>query len=100
MTNHHAIAFTLTASLALVSCREEPQRLLLDVHHLKPGTVKLEDVAEAHRTDLAVEDEHDVHYQRYWLDETSGTVMVTVRALDTTCVVVTSLWGEFVVHCL
>ena len=82
MTKHHAIASTLAASLALVSCREEPQRLLLDVHHLKPGTVKLEDVAAAHRKDLAVEDEHDVHYQRYWLDESSGTIFCLAEAPD------------------
>ena len=80
MTKHHAIASTLAASLALVSCREEPQRLLLDVHHLEPGKVKLEDVAGAHRKDLAVQDAHDVHYQRYWLDESSGTIFCLVEA--------------------
>lgn len=73
---------TLATPLALacvVSCRSNP-RLMLDVHHLGPGKVTLEDVAKAHQKDLAVEGAHGVDYQRYWVDESSGTVYCLVEA--------------------
>ena len=44
--------------------------LYMDVHTLD-GPVTLADVAAAHAADLAIQDEHDVHYLRYWVDEAS-----------------------------
>ena len=64
---------------ALGSCRTN-ERLMLDVHRLGPGKVKLEDVANAHQKDLAVEGSRDVAYQRYWVDESSGTIYCLVEA--------------------
>ena len=46
--------------------------MYLDRHDL-PG-VSPEDLAEAHRRDLAVQGRHDVRYHTYWFDPTSGTV--------------------------
>jgi hypothetical protein len=63
---------------AFVSCRAD-ERLLLDVHHLDKS-VKVEDVAKAHQKDLAVEGSHGVDYQRYWVDESSGTIYCLVEA--------------------
>lgn len=64
---------------ASFSCRAQ-EHLLLDVHHLGPGKVKLDDVAHAHQQDLAVQATRDVEYQRYWVDEGSGTIFCLVAA--------------------
>jgi hypothetical protein len=63
----------------LFSCRTK-EHLLLDVHHLGPGQVKLEDVAKAHQKDLAAQGAHGVEYQRYWVDESSGTIYCLATA--------------------
>jgi uncharacterized protein DUF4242 len=71
-----ALAPLLAAFFA--SCRAD-ERLMLDVHHVEKGT-RLEDVAQAHRKDLAVQGSHGVEYQRYWVDESSGTIFCLVAA--------------------
>jgi hypothetical protein len=58
----------------------DEDHLFMDVHHLGPGNVTAEAVAEAHRKDLAIQESFDVDYQRYWVDETEGTVYCLVRA--------------------
>jgi hypothetical protein len=55
-------------------------KLYLDVHHLGAGKVTAQDVAGAHRKDLAVEAKHNVRYLNYWLDVASGTVMCLSEA--------------------
>jgi Nickel responsive protein SCO4226-like len=45
----------------------------LDVHRDMKG-VKLKDVAEAHAKDLKVQGKYGVNFQKYWLDETAGTI--------------------------
>lgn len=55
-------------------------RLYLDVHHLDPEQVTVEGVAEAHARDLAIQAEHGVSYERYWVDEGAGTIYCLVRA--------------------
>lgn len=52
--------------------------LFMDVHHL--DAVTLADVANAHRADLAIEQDHGVNYQRYWVDEAHGKVFCLVDA--------------------
>ena len=47
--------------------------LYMDVHNLD-GPVTLDDVAKAHAADLQHQDEHDVHYLRYWVDEGHGKI--------------------------
>ena len=54
--------------------------LYMDVHRLD-GPVTL-DVAAAHAADLAVQDQHDVHYLRYWVDEDRGKIFCLVDAPD------------------
>lgn len=46
--------------------------LYMDVH--RDVEASLEEVEEAHELDLETQDEYDVEYKRYWLDEDSGTV--------------------------
>jgi len=59
-------------------------RLFLDVHHLPPGDVTAEGVAAAHQKDLAIQTEHGVSYDRYWVSEDSGTIYCLVRAPSAT----------------
>ncbi len=73
-----ALAAVLLAP-AFSACHTN-ERLLLDVHHLGAGKVALKDVAQAHQKDLAVEGARGVDYQRYWVDESSGTIFCLVEA--------------------
>jgi len=69
---------------AVTDGAEAPARdgreLFLDVHHLGPGKVTAEAVAEAHRKDLAVEGDFDVRFLQYWVDEATGTVVCLSEA--------------------
>ena len=58
------------------------QQLFIDVHQLKPGSVKASDVATAHAKDLAVQDKYNVHFLKYWVDEKAGTVYCLSSAAD------------------
>jgi len=94
--NHKLISITalsLLAALALVACagraaKPAPvdHRLFLDVHHLGPGKVTAEAVAEAHAKDLAVEGDYGVRFLQYWVDEASGTVVCLSQAPDAAAV--------------
>jgi Protein of unknown function (DUF4242) len=53
--------------------------LFMDVHNLD-GPVAGEDVAKAHAADLQTQDEHDVHYLRYWVDQERGKIFCLVDA--------------------
>ena len=77
MLHRFALATPLLLA-AIASCRTN-ERLMLDVHHLE-GSAKLEDVAKAHQKDLAIQGTHGVEYQRYWVDESSGTIFCLVEA--------------------
>jgi hypothetical protein len=55
--------------------------LFMDVHKMD-GPVSEADVAKAHEADLAKQDEYDVHYQRYWVDEQGGRIFCLVDAPD------------------
>ena len=55
--------------------------LFMDVHNLG-DSVTLADVANAHAADLAHQDEHDVHYLRYWVNEAEGRIFCLVEAPD------------------
>lgn len=46
--------------------------LYMDIHRNVDGSV--EDVIEAHKKDVEVQDKHGVEYKRYWVDEDEGTV--------------------------
>jgi len=53
--------------------------LFMDVHNLS-GPVTAEEVAKAHAADLSVQDDHGVHYLRYWVDESQGKIFCLVDA--------------------
>ncbi len=53
--------------------------LFMDLHDV-PGGVAMEDVAKAHIADLQTQDEFDVRYLRYWVDETAGRIFCLVEA--------------------
>jgi hypothetical protein len=55
--------------------------LFMDTHSIDGG-VKAEDVAGAHRADLATQDRYGVQYLRYWVDEEAGRIFCLVDAPD------------------
>jgi len=55
-------------------------KLFMDVHHMGPGKVTAEDVAGAHKKDLAVQDKHHVKFINYWFDKETGTIMCLAEA--------------------
>jgi Protein of unknown function (DUF4242) len=63
------------------SRRNHDMGLYIDVHNLA-GPVTLDDVAKAHAADLETQDEHGVHYLRYWVDEGHGKIFCLVDAPD------------------
>ncbi len=53
--------------------------LFMDVHNIEGG-VSASDVAGAHQADLAKQDEYEVNYLRYWVDEEAGRIFCLVDA--------------------
>ncbi|HTI12034.1 MAG TPA: DUF4242 domain-containing protein [Puia sp.] len=60
-----------------------PQHLYIDVHHLGPGKVTYQAVADAHAKDLAVEQKYGVRFLQYWVDEAGGDVYCLSSSADT-----------------
>ena len=56
--------------------------LFMDVHNSLPDGATAEDVAEAHRADMAIQDRFGVKYLNYWADDTNGKVFCLVEAPD------------------
>ena len=54
--------------------------IYVDRHDLRG--VKAEDVAEAHRRDVDIQDRHGVKYMAYWFDENNGAAFCLVHAPD------------------
>jgi hypothetical protein len=71
---------TVTTGDAAAGEGERRQKLFLDEHDLGPGKVRAEDVATAHRRDLAVQGKHGARFLNYWFDEATGTVNCLVEA--------------------
>ena len=59
----------------------------IDVHEFGAGKVTAADVAQAHRSDLAVERKHDVRFVEYWVDEQHGNVYCLSEARDAPSIV-------------
>lgn len=55
--------------------------LFMDVHTIEGG-VSLDDVAEAHRKDVATQKQYGVRYQRYWVDERGGKIFCLAEGPD------------------
>jgi hypothetical protein len=56
--------------------------LFMDVHQTLPEGATAADVADAHRADMATQDQYGVQYLRYWVDEGAGKVFCLVEAPD------------------
>lgn len=61
---------------------EKSLAYFIDVHNLEPGKVKFEDVAGAHKKDLATEGKYGVNFIKYWVDENQGKVYCLSKAPD------------------
>lgn len=46
----------------------------IDIHHIGPGKVTYEAVAQAHAKDLATEGQFGVNFVKYWVDTAGGNV--------------------------
>lgn len=64
-------------------------KLFLDVHRVGAGKATAEDVAEAHKKDLAVQGNHDVHFINYWVDPRSGNIFCLSEADNAEAVLAT-----------
>ena len=53
--------------------------LYMDIHKNVDGATA-EGVAQAHERDLATQGQYGVRYEKYWLDESSGTIFCLVEA--------------------
>jgi hypothetical protein len=62
------------------------KKLYIDVHHLEPGKVTYEAVAQAHAKDLAVEKKYGVEFLKYWVDEDKGLVYCLSSTSDTAAI--------------
>ena len=51
----------------------------MDIHKNMEGLTK-EALDEAHKKDLEVQDKHGVKFQKYWYNESEGTVMCLCEA--------------------
>ena len=54
--------------------------LYMDVHEQLPEGAGPADVAEAHKADLATQDQYGVKYLQYWVDEANGKAFCLVDA--------------------
>jgi len=55
--------------------------LYMDVHSMSGG-VDANEVAKAHRADLAVQSKYGVDYKHYWVDQKAGKIFCLVEAPD------------------
>ena len=55
--------------------------LFMDFHSIAGGVTEA-DVAGAHSADLATQDQHNVNYLKYWVDEEAGKIFCLVEAPD------------------
>jgi hypothetical protein len=65
------------------------KKFFLDVHELGAGNVTAQAVAEAHEKDLAKQDQFQVNFIQYWVDEKTGKVFCLSEAPDSTSVIKT-----------
>jgi hypothetical protein len=62
--------------------REKPKMpLYMDIHKKVDGATAAA-VAGAHQLDLQMQKEYGVKYQKYWFDESTGTIFCLVEAPD------------------
>ncbi len=61
---------------------EQVRKVFIDVHHLQAGKINFNDVANAHRKDLAAEKKYGVDFLKFWVDEKKGIVYCLSSAPD------------------
>jgi hypothetical protein len=61
-------------------------KLYIDVHRMPGGKVNFDDVAGAHKKDLAVQDKYGVKFIKYWVDEKSGSIYCLASANDSSAI--------------
>ena len=54
--------------------------LFIDVHEHLPEGATAADVAVAHAADLKIQDQYEVKYLKYWVDEANGKAFCLVEA--------------------
>lgn len=54
--------------------------LFMDIHETLPEGATAADVAGAHEADLKIQDQYDVKYVHYWVDEEHGKVFCLAEA--------------------
>lgn len=65
------------------------KKFFLDVHNLGAGNVTAQAVAEAHKKDLAKQEQYQVNFIQYWVDEKAGKVFCLSEAPDSTSIIKT-----------
>ncbi|MFO1392196.1 MAG: DUF4242 domain-containing protein [Steroidobacteraceae bacterium] len=73
-----ATACALLSGSCAIAASPEDTHLYLDVHDV--GSVTVEAVADAHRKDLAVQDQYGVRFIRYWVDDENGKIYCLAEA--------------------
>jgi hypothetical protein len=63
------------------------KKYFLDIHELGAGNVTAHAVAEAHEKDLAKQNQYQVNFIQYWVDEKAGKVFCLSEANDSTSVI-------------
>ncbi|HEX7845630.1 MAG TPA: DUF4242 domain-containing protein [Chitinophagaceae bacterium] len=90
-THQHAHGL-MPAEILLVKEGEEAKSMngnsyFMDIHQLGAGKVTAEDVAAAHKKDLAVQQAHGVQFINYWVSEKTGKVFCLSQAPATANIV-------------
>ena len=65
------------------------QQLFIDIHHVGPGKITYEAVAQAHAKDLLSEGKYGVKFIRYWVDTAKGTVYCLSSSINRESIVKT-----------
>jgi hypothetical protein len=73
---------SLERSPAGVSRKEAIMPLFMDVHNQLPEGASAKDVAAAHAADVKIQDQYNVRYLNYWVDDKAGKVFCLVDAPD------------------
>lgn len=92
-THQHAHGLMPAEVLVVKAGAESPSTnsnsnsYFMDIHELGAGKVTAEDVAAAHKKDLAVQQVHGVQFINYWVSEKTGKVFCLSQAPATTNIV-------------
>jgi len=95
MRGYSSLAISVFLAICCLSSGVSAQKKIdsvhyfIDVHHMERGKVTFAAVAAAHVKDLAIEKKYNVHFIRFWVDESSGNVYCLSIAPDSQAVIKT-----------